>query len=159
MGGAAPSRFLCVHVFTREMSSLIVMPRHTLGLLLLLPKVGCRERIFCRQIASARYSSSSTLLPDSDQSTPFVKQMAGLSEHHRKRREKFLEAEKEWDAKIRWESLSQEDIVIVKNHKQAVMNGHFTYNDPQLNVKVMTRLRHFLRGTCCGNACRHVRFL
>jgi hypothetical protein len=83
--------------------------------------------------------------------------MAGLSEHHRKRREKFLEAEKEWDAKIDLESLSQEEIAIVKNHKQAVMNGHFTYNDPQLNKKVLTRLRHFLRGSCCGNACRHVR--
>ena len=174
--GAASSRFLCTNVFTREMSQTrllhFVMPRHTLQRLLL-PSKGRSSRdnelfFFGRKWPStssttARKMTTSTkllLTADSNQQQePFVKQMAGLSEHHRKRRERFLEAEKEWDAKVHWDSLSQEEIAIVKNHKQAVMNGHFTYDDPQLNKKVMTRLRHFLRGSCCGNACRHVNIL
>lgn len=71
------------------------------------------------------------------------------------KRKQFMEAEIEWDRKVCWESLSAEEAQIVRTHKQAVLNGHFTYD--QGDKKVKTRLRHFLRGTCCGNACRHVR--
>ncbi len=71
------------------------------------------------------------------------------------KRKQFMEAEIEWDRKVCWESLSAQEAQIVRTHKQAVLNGHFTYD--QGDKKVKTRLRHFLRGTCCGNACRHVR--
>jgi len=43
----------------------------------------------------------------------------------------------------------------VEAHRKAVNNGHFTYDDPITGLKVMTRLRHHLKGTCCGSACRH----
>lgn len=96
------------------------------------------------------------MLPDSDQSSVFIQQMAKLDERQKEVRNKFLEAEKVWDSKVVWQSLNEEEIEIVRAHKRAVMNGHFTYDDHKLDKKVMTRLRHFLRGSCCGNACRHV---
>ena len=40
-------------------------------------------------------------------------------------------------------------------HRDAVQNLYFTYDDPETGLKVITRLRHFLKGSCCGNACRH----
>lgn len=105
-----------------------------------------------------KMSYSSTVLPEDEEqcSRLFSQQMSKLSEEQKKTRLRFLEAEKEWDAKIVWASLTKEEIDIVKAHKKAVMNGHFTYDDTKLGRKVMTRLRHFLRGSCCGNACRHV---
>ena len=104
-----------------------------------------------------KMSYSSTTVPEEEeQSSLFIQQLPKLTEKQRETREKFLEAEKVWDAKIDWDSLTKEEIAIVKVHKEAVTNGYFTYEDPKLRRKVMTRLRHFLRGTCCGNACRHV---
>ena len=44
---------------------------------------------------------------------------------------------------------------IVEQHREAVQNLCFTYDDPETGLKVITRLRHFLKGSCCGNACRH----
>lgn len=99
---------------------------------------------------------SSKVIPGEEQPYPLLQQMTKMSETQRARREQFLEAEKVWDAQVQWESLTNEEKEIVKAHKQAVMNGHFTYHDKKLGRKVMTRLRHFLRGSCCGNACRHV---
>ena len=83
------------------------------------------------------------------------KKMEGLTEKQIASRLKFWEAEKAWDATIDWEKLSDREIKIVLAHKEAVVNGHFTYDEGQ-GLKVITRLRHFLKGTCCGNACRHV---
>ena len=40
-------------------------------------------------------------------------------------------------------------------HRRAVARGHFTYDDPATGLRVMTRLRHHLKGSCCGSACRH----
>ena len=85
-----------------------------------------------------------------DQAARFL-QMPGLNERQKKNRRSFFEAEKVWDAQIRWEALSQQDVDIVRAHKEAVVKGHFTYDAGQ-GRKVMTRLRHFLRGSCCGNA-------
>ena len=45
--------------------------------------------------------------------------------------------------------------IIWKAHKEAIEDLHFTYDDPDTGLKVITRLRHYLKGTCCGNACRH----
>ena len=90
------------------------------------------------------------------QATKF-KQMEGLTEKQRATREKFWEAEKAWDAQIRWGELSPREVEIVLAHKEAVVNGHFTYDNAE-GLKVVTRLRHFLKGSCCGNSCRHVSF-
>ena len=86
------------------------------------------------------------------------KQMEGLTERQKETRMKFWEAEKIWDAQIRWQELSSRGVEIVLAHKEAVIHGHFTYDDGE-HSKVMTRLRHFLKGSCCGNSCRHVSFL
>ena len=39
--------------------------------------------------------------------------------------------------------------------EKKIWNLHFTYDDPDTGLKVITRLRHHLKGSCCGNACRH----
>lgn len=108
----------------------------------------------CSKSHKMRYSS--TVLHDGDQSSLLIQQMSKLTEKQRETRKKFLEAEAVWDSKIMWDSLNQDEIDVVKAHKKAVLSGHFTYDDSKLQKKVMTRLRHFLRGSCCGNACRHV---
>ena len=101
------------------------------------------------------FRSYSTPLEVYERQETKFKQMDGLTEKQRVTREKFWEAEKMWDAQIRWQELSDQDVQIVLAHKEAVINGHFTYDNGN-NLKVMTRLRHFLKGSCCGNSCRHV---
>jgi len=51
--------------------------------------------------------------------------------------------------------LSPIELRVHQAHREAVHDLHFTYTDPETEFTVMTRLRHFLRGSCCGNACRH----
>ena len=48
------------------------------------------------------------------------------------------------------------DKLIHEKHKEAVSNHHFTYDDPATGLKVITRLRHYLKGSCCGSACRNI---
>ncbi|KAK7053119.1 hypothetical protein SK128_015295 [Halocaridina rubra] len=72
------------------------------------------------------------------------------------RKTEFENEEEKWDALVDMTLLSADDVKIYEAHKLAVQRGHFTYDDPfQRDRIVKTRLRHFLRGTCCGNACRH----
>uniref|UniRef100_A0A1B6C356 Uncharacterized protein n=1 Tax=Clastoptera arizonana TaxID=38151 RepID=A0A1B6C356_9HEMI len=71
------------------------------------------------------------------------------------KRQLFWEQENIFQSKVKWDLLSDEDKEIHLKHKEAIDNGHFSYNDPISNEKMLTRLRHFLRGTCCGKACRH----
>lgn len=40
-------------------------------------------------------------------------------------------------------------------HDEAVKDFNLFYTDPVSGLRVMTRWRHFLRGFCCGSACRH----
>ena len=87
-----------------------------------------------------RCSSSAGGFMDTEPATNFLK-MEGLTEKQIARRREFLEAEKVWDAQIQWEKLSPEEVNIITFHKRAVNNGHFTYDDPKLKRKVMTRLR------------------
>lgn len=70
-------------------------------------------------------------------------------------KDRFIEEEKAWDAKVQWDSLSPEEAEIVRAHKRAILNELTTYDDDK-GRKVKTRLDHFLRGSCCGNGCRHV---
>ncbi|CAL4203339.1 unnamed protein product [Meganyctiphanes norvegica] len=69
--------------------------------------------------------------------------------------EEFAMKEQYWENLVDLEYLEEKDIKILEAHRQAVVAGHFTYDDPETGLRVMTRLRHFLRRTCCGNACRH----
>ena len=79
-----------------------------------------------------------------------------VAKENRKMRERFEACEKEWEKLVDERLLQPEDLAIHEAHKMAVAQGHFTYDDPHTGYRVMTRLRHFLRGSCCGNACRHV---
>lgn len=132
---------------------LFVMHRHTSQIAAAAGTAGYKNHAF-NSSHNMRYLS--TVLPDDDRSSVFTQQMQKLSEKQRQTRLKFLEAEAKWDAQIVWDNLTGHDIKIVETHKKAVLNGHFTYDDCKLGKKVMTRLRHFLRGSCCGSACRHV---
>lgn len=78
-----------------------------------------------------------------------------VAEENRKTRERFAACEKEWEKLVDERLLQPEELRIHETHKLAVAKGHFTYDDPYTGYRVMTRLRHFLRGSCCGNACRH----
>lgn len=59
-------------------------------------------------------------------------------------------------ANLKFNLLTDEEKQIHNLHEEAVSKGHFTYHDPKTNERILTRLRHYLRGKCCGNACRHV---
>ncbi|KAK4293562.1 hypothetical protein Pmani_033751 [Petrolisthes manimaculis] len=78
-----------------------------------------------------------------------------LAEENRKRREQFEAREREREAEVDRSLLRPEDLEVYEAHKAAVARGHFTYDDPYTGYRVMTRLRHYWRGSCCGNACRH----
>eukprot|EP00088_Acartia_fossae_P054737 TRINITY_DN6313_c0_g1_i6.p1 TRINITY_DN6313_c0_g1~~TRINITY_DN6313_c0_g1_i6.p1 ORF type:complete len:149 (-),score=22.03 TRINITY_DN6313_c0_g1_i6:51-497(-) len=77
------------------------------------------------------------------------------NEKQRKMREEFWKREAELESKVDYAKLSKEEKEIHLAHRTAVEDYHFTYDDPETGLKVITRLRHFLKGTCCGNACRH----
>ena len=48
---------------------------------------------------------------------------------------------KKWDGLVRWDQLSDAEAQLARLHKNAVLDGHFTYDDPVLCSRVMTRLR------------------
>ena len=81
---------------------------------------------------------------------------AKLAAERKRLRDKYEQKEKEWESLVNLSLLRDEDIQIYEAHKTAVLLRHFTYDDPETGYRVMTRLRHFYRGSCCGNACRHV---
>lgn len=70
-------------------------------------------------------------------------------------RKKFWELEKFLEINVNYDLLTEKEKEIHKAHNEAVKKGHFSYDDPFTNEKILTRLRHFLKNTCCGKACRH----
>lgn len=72
------------------------------------------------------------------------------------KRKKFQELEVQYRKLLNIDKLTTEEKRIHNLHAEAVARGHFTYDDPSSNEKVLTRLRHFLKGKCCGKSCRHV---
>lgn len=68
----------------------------------------------------------------------------------------FWENETLLKSNLQYDLLSKDDKEVHDLHENAIRKGHFTYDDPKTNERIRTRLRHFLRGKCCGNACRHV---
>lgn len=71
------------------------------------------------------------------------------------KRQKFKEFETKYQTLLCLEKLTPDEKTIHFLHAEAVERGHFTYDDPFLNEKILTRLRHFLKGKCCGKSCRH----
>ena len=70
-------------------------------------------------------------------------------------REAFLRADAAVEAQLDPARLSASGRLIHARHADAVRGMHFTYEDPATGLKVFTRLRHWLKGKCCGSACRH----
>ena len=98
---------------------------------------------FSRDILRLSSSETTTVPP-----APQTERQAAL-------RAEFLSREVEWERGVNYSNLSDKEKIIHRTHNQAVKNRHFTYDDPETGLRVLTRLRHFLKGTCCGNACRH----
>ena len=80
--------------------------------------------------------------------TPATERQAAL-------RAEFWRREEVWETRVDYSKLSEKEKLIHEKHNEAVKNLHFTYDDPDTGLKVITRLRHFLKGSCCGSACRH----
>ncbi|KAF2359164.1 hypothetical protein FHG87_010081 [Trinorchestia longiramus] len=72
-----------------------------------------------------------------------------------KLRAEFECLEADLQSQLDREQLSDEEWDIHCAHAEAIKKRQFTYDDPVTLNRVMTRLCHFLRGKCCGNACRH----
>ena len=70
-------------------------------------------------------------------------------------REAYLDFERDWENKVKYELLSEKEKLIHLKHKEAIEDFHWTYIDPESGNKAITRFRHYLKKTCCGNACRH----
>lgn len=75
------------------------------------------------------------------------------------KRKRFKELEEKYQTFLSLDKLTEDEKTIHFLHAEAVEKGHFTYDDPFLEEKILTRLRHFLKGKCCGKSCRHVRLL
>src|SRR5437868_13823799 len=73
----------------------------------------------------------------------------------RKVNKDFLRSEELYAKESPHNRLTADQLLIVGKHDLAISKGQFTYDDPATGYKVFTRLRHFLRGSCCGNGCRH----
>jgi len=102
------------------------------------------------------YTSSSDFdIDQADRLKRREKMKKMLDDEHMTKRQAFLEREKHWESLVDLKLLREEDLFINKLHREAVARGHFTYDDPDTGYRVLTRYRHFLKGTCCGNACRH----
>lgn len=50
---------------------------------------------------------------------------------------------------------ASDTVDIEEVHKQALLNGARSYEDPATGFTVFTEKFHLERGTCCGNQCRH----
>ena len=98
-----------------------------------------------RVLANGRYASAGVRKPPP----------APQTERQKAQRAEYLAKELEWESTVDYGRLTTQEKHIHEKHKEAIENFHFTYDDPETGLKVVTRLRHFLKGTCCGNACRH----
>ncbi|XP_057364861.1 uncharacterized protein LOC130685562 isoform X2 [Daphnia carinata] len=92
-------------------------------------------QVYNTRLEKMRYLSNG-VLPEEEQSGLLGRHVtAKLNERQKAARDQFLEAEKQWDKLVNWDRLNKIESEIVKTHKQAVMNGHFTYDDTNLNKK------------------------
>ena len=68
---------------------------------------------------------------------------------------KFDVLNEKLESEVDFSCLNYEEREIHRRHADACKEHKLSYMDPSLQVKVMTRWRHYLRGSCCGSACRH----
>ena len=80
---------------------------------------------------------------------------AEFEERLKAKRQEYLAFEQDWESRVVLDQLSEQEKAINSLHKEAIEGLHWTYIDPQSGKKVFTRLRHYLKGRCCGSACRH----
>ena len=78
-----------------------------------------------------------------------------LTEEQLKQREAFLAFDRLCESKVDFERLTEAERTIHALHKEAVSRFELTYIDPESGNQASTRLKHYLRGKCCGSACRH----
>jgi hypothetical protein len=98
-------------------------------------------------VASLRYTATAADSP-TDGGTRLTPSQHNL-------RKEFLRQEVDREAAVDASQLTAAEQLIRESHAGAVARFHFTYDDPVTGFRVMTRYRHYLRGSCCGNACRH----
>ena len=71
-------------------------------------------------------------------------------------RARFAEEEARRQALAREDMMDgEEEEEIRARHLEAVAGFRLSYEDPATGLKVLTSWNHFLRGRCCGSACRH----
>ena len=83
------------------------------------------------------------------------KKNINLKAEYQVTRDAYIAFEKEWEKKVDYSQLNLQEQIIHSKHKEAIENFHWSYIDPESGNKALTRFRHYLRKTCCGNACRH----
>ena len=67
----------------------------------------------------------------------------------------FLAGEAAREAAVDETRLTDADKEIRVRHRAAAAALEQLYEDPKTGLMVVTRWKHFLKGKCCGNACRH----
>ena len=110
-----------------------------------------RWRLLQRTLSSKSDSSNN----NNSQSRPRKRASPVLTAEQLKKREEYAALECHWESIVDLGRLNKTERKIHALHKEAVQDLHWTYVDPASGLKVVTRFRHFLKGKCCGNACRH----
>lgn len=84
-----------------------------------------------------------------------IHQKKELSPEIKAKREKYLAFEADFESKVDYSQLSEQEKQIHQLHKEAVQDFKWTYIDPASGNKVNTRFRKYLLDKCCGSGCRH----
>lgn len=92
---------------------------------------------------------------DENQTKAREKRRKLLKDREEKLRKQFQILDEKWENDVEMERLDRKEVEIWKAHREACRNGKLLYRDPETGLKVMTRWSHFIKGQCCGNACRH----
>jgi hypothetical protein len=109
---------------------------------------------FPRRLISTSYPALTDDRPPNKRTSALENNLP-LTREQRAKREEFLAFERDWESRVDYNQLSDVEKCIHAKHKEAIEAIHWTYIDPESRLKVITRLRHFMKGSCCGNACRH----
>ena len=106
---------------------------------------------------SASRASRRSLTNESDVTTTKKKAKRRRLESMEELRSSFLAEEARRLSLMRadWLQGSREEVEIFCRHIEASASYKNHYKDPRTGFRVLTTWGHFLRGNCCGNACRH----
>jgi len=122
-------------------------------ILILITKFYPRSRSSC--ILNQVFYSTGDTTTQPVKSTKKKKTLKEKEDNLAKLRAEFEEYEEKHQQQLNLALLSPEEVRIHECHAEAVRRRKFTYDDPLTGCRVITRLQHFLRKRCCGNACRH----